>query len=196
MDNHKAVDPRIEKTKLTLQEGLCDILLEKPLDQISVSELSHRAKINRSTFYLHYTNINELYLELKNNLLNEYKKTLQIFSIKFNTSQYLNEESKKHQVEFDLLNSTFQFIKANKKYAPIILAKGYGDQILNEFVSLGEEIFLKDLHLQRNKVFPGEEFAYFTYIAHGIIAIIQTWVKGGMQEKTEEMAKMIIRFIY
>lgn len=193
---NNSTDPRIEKTKNTLRETLCKLLIKKPLDQISIKELSSQANINRSTFYLHYSNVNELYLELKETLLNEYQQTLQKFSVRFTSSHYAKTDTTSYAVEHDLLKETFLFIKDHKMYAPIILAKGYGDQILNELVGLGEKIFMKDLHLRKNQISKGEELFYFTYIANGIIALIQTWVKSGMKEKPEQMAEMIIRFIY
>jgi|GEM_PF-260322 Transcriptional regulator len=56
-------DLRIKKTKRAILAAFNELLKEKPLDKISVTELAQRAEINKGTFYLHYTDIYALYQE-------------------------------------------------------------------------------------------------------------------------------------
>jgi len=55
------------RSRKLIKEALADILQEKPLDKITVSEVVARAGINRGTFYAHYTDIPDLI----NHLLHE-----------------------------------------------------------------------------------------------------------------------------
>ena len=48
-------DRRIRKTKAQLRAGLAKLMKEKNINEITVRELVDEADINRSTFYLHYT---------------------------------------------------------------------------------------------------------------------------------------------
>jgi|SRR5690625_2308562 len=54
-------DLRVMKTKRKLQEALLELLREKPLEEVNISELCRRAKINRGTFYLHYDGVHDLF---------------------------------------------------------------------------------------------------------------------------------------
>lgn len=54
------VDLRVQRTLEQIRDAFMTLLLEKPFDQISVSELAQRARINRATFYRHYTDIHDL----------------------------------------------------------------------------------------------------------------------------------------
>jgi AcrR family transcriptional regulator len=47
-------DPRIIRTRHLLQFALLELMREKPFQSISVSDITKRATLNRSTFYLHY----------------------------------------------------------------------------------------------------------------------------------------------
>ena len=47
-------DRRVRKTKRAMTEALASLLEKKPLNEISVREISEIADINRGTFYLHY----------------------------------------------------------------------------------------------------------------------------------------------
>lgn len=55
------MDRRVAKTKRGLQEALFELLDQKSLADISVTELCERADIGRRTFYLHYDNIMEIF---------------------------------------------------------------------------------------------------------------------------------------
>ena len=53
-------DRRVKRTKTLLQTTLVELMLEKEVSQISVKELTQRADVNRSTFYLHYLDIYDM----------------------------------------------------------------------------------------------------------------------------------------
>ncbi|HWH26800.1 MAG TPA: TetR/AcrR family transcriptional regulator [Pseudolysinimonas sp.] len=48
------MDPRIARTRRSLQEALLDLAREQPLDDITVADVAERAGVNRSSFYQHY----------------------------------------------------------------------------------------------------------------------------------------------
>lgn len=55
------MDRRIIKTRSAVFHAVFDLSTEKPLDKITVLELCERAGINKSTFYLHYTSIEDCF---------------------------------------------------------------------------------------------------------------------------------------
>jgi AcrR family transcriptional regulator len=48
------MDPRIARTRRSLQEALFELARERPLDDIPVGDIAERAGVNRSSFYQHY----------------------------------------------------------------------------------------------------------------------------------------------
>jgi AcrR family transcriptional regulator len=58
------IDRRIVKTKRAITVALLQLLSEKPLEEITITELTLKADINRKTFYLHYTGIEDVANEL------------------------------------------------------------------------------------------------------------------------------------
>jgi len=48
------MDPRIARTRRSLQEALFELARERPLDDITVGDIAERAEVNRSSFYQHY----------------------------------------------------------------------------------------------------------------------------------------------
>lgn len=68
-------DRRIKRTKMLLQKTLVDLMLEKEVGKISVKELTQKADVNRSTFYLHYLDIYDMLEQMEN----EFVETIQGF---------------------------------------------------------------------------------------------------------------------
>ncbi|HWQ84479.1 MAG TPA: TetR/AcrR family transcriptional regulator [Anaerolineales bacterium] len=48
------VDPRIKRTRALLVQAFTELLAEKGFQAISVQDISERATVNRTTFYLHF----------------------------------------------------------------------------------------------------------------------------------------------
>lgn len=56
---------RTRTTRRLLQDALMELLAERPLNRISVKELCERADVNRSTFYAHYADLEELLRDIE-----------------------------------------------------------------------------------------------------------------------------------
>lgn len=65
---------RVQLTKRLLKEALLKLLREKPLEQISVSELCRTADINRATFYNHYAIPQDVLREMEQEIATELRK--------------------------------------------------------------------------------------------------------------------------
>jgi len=55
MRHNGCVDPRIAKTRARLQEALLELAREGGIEAVSVTDIVQRAQVNRTTFYLHYS---------------------------------------------------------------------------------------------------------------------------------------------
>ncbi|MEU9348543.1 TetR/AcrR family transcriptional regulator C-terminal domain-containing protein [Streptomyces sp. NPDC048278] len=53
-------DPRIRRSRTALEAALRELVVDHELSQISVSDLTKHAGVNRSTFYEHYTDVHDL----------------------------------------------------------------------------------------------------------------------------------------
>ena len=65
------VDRRVRKTKAQLRAGLARLMQKKSIKEITVKELVEEVDINRSTFYLHYTDIYQMLESIEAELMDE-----------------------------------------------------------------------------------------------------------------------------
>lgn len=69
-------DLRVVKTKSSIRNALFELMSEKELAKITISEICVRAKINRKTFYSHYRAPSDVIEELENEVLDEFSAIL------------------------------------------------------------------------------------------------------------------------
>lgn len=62
------LERRQRKTHLAVENALLELLQEKPINSISISELSEKADINRKTFYNNYTSIDDVVEEINQHI--------------------------------------------------------------------------------------------------------------------------------
>ena len=68
-------DLRYIRTEKSIRDAFFKLLSQKNLSQITVTELSKEAFLGRGTFYLHYTDIYELFSAItKEHISNIFKK--------------------------------------------------------------------------------------------------------------------------
>lgn len=62
------MDRRVERTKRNIYFAFFELLKNKSMDEISITELANKADIDRRTFYMHYDTVIAVYLEFKQQL--------------------------------------------------------------------------------------------------------------------------------
>ena len=69
MIREKKQDRRISKTQKSIQNAVISLIQEKDISQITVKELAETADINRKTFYMHYSSIQEVLDQMENEIM-------------------------------------------------------------------------------------------------------------------------------
>lgn len=65
------MDKRVLRTKESIKTAFMQLMLESELEKITVSEIAAKAKINRSTFYLHYSDVSSVIVDIERQFADE-----------------------------------------------------------------------------------------------------------------------------
>ncbi|WP_257452171.1 TetR/AcrR family transcriptional regulator [Archangium lipolyticum] len=65
------MDPRVQRSRAMLRDALLGLIRERGFDAISVQDITERAQLNRSTFYLHYRDKDELLTQVMRDMILE-----------------------------------------------------------------------------------------------------------------------------
>ncbi|ETT73328.1 TetR family transcriptional regulator [Paenibacillus sp. FSL R7-277] len=132
-----------EKTRQRFIEVFCELYSQKPVEKISIQEVSNRSGYNRSTFYQYFTDIYELLDAVESNLLLDIKTELADKELSINSVQdALSCLDKK-----DIPMEQYLNLPQNHALTPYFI-KFYLTTTLSLF----------RLWLQRDKDLPPEEF--------------------------------------
>ncbi len=94
----------VRATKRAIQAAVVELLQSKSIDAITVRELTEKADVNRSTFYLHYKDVYDLLEQMEEKALEELKTFL--------TSEALSEFTKDG---YPMLNRIFSHLADNQE---------------------------------------------------------------------------------
>lgn len=167
-------DLRIVKTKKNIHRVLLALLKEKPLSQITVTELCRLAEISRGTFYFHYEEIGDILDEM-------FEITMQDLEVWYKDPFKKGFNITQKNLAPGMIQ-IFNHVKKNEDFYRIILSS---DVFIKYYYLLYENIMRlhKDFsrtHFEQNKFF-------LSYSANGIIGLIIEWYKEDFHSSEEEM---------
>lgn len=177
-------DRRVRKTKKAISEALAKLLLEKPLNSISVKEISDMADINRGTFYLHYRDVYDMAEKLQNEIFEKFNSIVDHYDS-------VNEEDEL----FPMLIDFYNLLSDNSALAKVLIGKNGDAAFVDKMKQVIREKCFEDL----KKTFGiknNDELDYvYHYIISGCIGIFGAWLNNGMRETPSEMAAVTRKLI-
>lgn len=173
MPQKKTEDRRVRRTKKNLRENLFALLNTKPLNQITVTELTNLADINRSTFYLYYNDIYDMVEKIHQEIYYELKEQVESFGVL---------SSEEHLVK------CLQFCKENSTVCKFIVNEFASSPLVTKI----REAILSFV-LDSTKMFDEDDPRRYstTFFNAGIFAVIYEWTIDGMQVSSEDMARFL-----
>ena len=103
------MDLRIQRTKSSIKSAFLELRQKKPIEKITVTEMTKLANINKATFYLHYSDIYQLSEEIEDSILSEILMELDVVDKFFeNPQEYANKIFSAfvaHRAQLDLVFS-------------------------------------------------------------------------------------------
>ena len=179
----KKVDRRVIKTRRQLKKGLAALMKEKSVNQITVKELVEEVDINRSTFYLHFKDIQDLLREIEENMEAQIKRAIEEHPIVSG-----NENA------FYFIEDMFRVLDEEREISKALIGPN-GDM---GFIHRIERIIKENSRGTLEKMFPGkkEDLKYFyAFCVSGCLGLVKVWLNEGEEKSPEEMAQMTFNMI-
>ena len=177
----KKVDRRVRKTKSQLRAGLARLMQEKGIGEITVKELVNEVDINRSTFYLHYSDIPALLREIEDDMMEEMERAVREHPIK--------EDSTSRFIE-----DIFRVLNENREISRALIGP-HGDL---GFVRRIEKLLEENSSGFLAQLFPErvQDMKYFySYCLNGCLGFVKTWLEDGEAKPPEYAADLTFRMV-
>ena len=172
--NH--TDRRVKRTKKALRDALLELLETKTINQITVTELTTLADVNRATFYFYYTDLLDMVQQIQN-------ETYQLFSdiIKESTSSITTIEGFTEYAE-SLLN----FCKEHENLCRFIINNDANNKLYQQI----QLLMVNNIPNAKEK-FPDDNPARYStnFVLNAITGVLIDWMNEGMKISPHELAK-------
>ena len=176
-------------TAIRMDEALITLLEKKDFEYITIKEICDTARVNRSTFYLHYENTSDLLKETTRYMID---KHLAYYEIDKRSISLQFETCKREELLFitdEYLVPYLKFIKDNQRLFKVSI-KQFNSFNMNEvYGRMFEHIF--NPILERFHV-PEKERAYvMKFYLTGVFAIVMEWLDKNCSDDMETVTRVI-----
>ena len=171
-------DLRVIKTKRAIHTAFAELLTEKNMDDITVTDIASRAMINRKTFYNNYRGVYELVDELENEVIRTFETAMQ--GIDFIENPYavfvkLTE----------IINSDMDF------YGALLRSSrnaGLAHKIRQTLQQKAQDMFASRVDMP-----PDQMEVMMNYSISGMVAVYQSWFNSERRQLIEEVSDIVSR---
>lgn len=167
---------RTVQTENRIKGVFLELLKEKDISRISVSEICKRAEIHRTTFYVHYKDVADLMEHLVGEM---HQQIMGLFL----------EEGK--GMRADGFRQLFELIQRHKSFFSAYMDAMGGLSLMYDRLPI-------ELQANIDKIMPAMGFAsreelmyHQTFFCEGLSAVIRRWIRRGCPESPEEMERII-----
>ncbi|NLF79749.1 MAG: TetR/AcrR family transcriptional regulator [Clostridia bacterium] len=183
MERIKKTDSRkVLQTKNRIKEVFLELCAEKPLDKISIKELTALAQINRSTFYAHFHDI----YDLKDQVAADFSRTMRerIFPVIIDIASGV-----------DFTENSYQIIDVYEQYRTFFrafLLTNRDEQLVDSVKETARETLLQ--RFAGMGVEPPQHLEYMLeYLLGAQLALLARWVGEPEPPPVEELVALVKR---
>lgn len=161
-------------TKAALGDALKKLCKEKPLDKISISDITNECGLNRQSFYYHFQDKYELLGWIYYNEL----------FVHFNSGVGFNNWEKNLEAFLTNMRNDKEFYSCALKSSDRTFEK--------QLYRIMHRLFVKFIHYAVRKMATRNKAEFFSnYYSHGFCGVIIDWAIKGMKETPEVLVSRI-----
>lgn len=172
------------RSRKLIRQAFVELMQEKDLEKITVTDIVSRADINRGTFYAHYQDTRAVIEQIENELIEKMLEFLGEF-------QYKNF----FQNPLPLLLKLARYLEEDLEFYRILINARGADQFLVKI----KNIFVKYMENDSDtpeRVKKSTEFVVrINFFAGGIINLYQIWFRNEMECSLNEISLQISKLV-
>ena len=175
----KKTDRRVIKTKRAIKNALAELLDEKDVNDITVSEIARLADINRKTFYNYYDGIYSVIDEIQNEIADRFDSALGEIDFKNDMRDPYSIFEKLASV----INMDMDF------YIQVLRMRGSErlmDKIVEMLKAKTKQAFVEKVNFDSRKV-----DVMLSYAFSGLLAVYTEWLNNGRTQSIEEISEIV-----
>lgn len=153
------VDRRVRKTQKHLRDALVELVLERGWDQISVTDVCDRADVGRSTFYVHFADLEDLLVSGFDDL-----------------HEALSAARVKASGSFGFVGPLFEHAKENSRLMQAVAGRKSGQTVQRLFRDLAVRLVEAELAASGLPAGPSRHHTA-RYVSGALVELLLSWLE-------------------
>lgn len=183
MENTFKNDKKSVRTRERIKLAYSVLTKNKPVYEISVTELTNLAKVSRNTFYTQYNSVIDVIYDISNDILSGFEDLL----CKYDYYEFVENPyplMRELTIECNKNSAFLKYVVFNKESSFIV------QKLCDEMTERFYTVYQLE-HTDENEVVP----YLMEFIVSGVIQIIYKWHKDGKKVEFEKILKNISELI-
>lgn len=169
-------DRRVKRTKKALRDALLILLEKKPINEISVTELTNLADVNRATFYFYYTDLLDMLQQIQNESYQAFKDIIDESTSSISTLEGFT----------DYAERLLTFCKDQESLVKFIIKNDTNNQLYRQI----QILMLHNIPNSKDTFDTNNPARYSTnYILNAMVGTVIDWMDEGMKISPRELAE-------
>lgn len=171
----RSMNPSSRRSRRWITKALLELMMEKPYEKISITEIATEADVVRRTFYRNF--------ESKEDVIKTYIESI------FKGFIELMKENHEDQNEV-VAADFFKYMNRHKVFLKLLEENNMFDLILQVFeerLNEFDEKYQKEPYKSMTETYKKYHNAFHTA---GMWYMLETWLKSGMEESPEELGEI------
>ncbi|MCR4673556.1 MAG: TetR family transcriptional regulator C-terminal domain-containing protein [Lachnospiraceae bacterium] len=171
---------RVKMTKALLNQSFLHALEKKPLPRITVKEICENADVNRSTYYVYYTDPYDQLNKIEENFIEAQTTFIQ---------EILETGAANNESFVEIMCKLLGFYKENKYMLRVLFGK-YGNMRLEyDILSYFAKYVMSFGEAKKRRT--KKSLQNYTYAASGCFGLIIHWLQTDCEEPEKQLAETI-----
>src|SRR5699024_7183725 len=182
------VDRRIERTKRDIRYAFIDLIRENDAKDLTVKEITNLANYNRSTFYAHYSDKQELVEDIVDDAIEGFINTIEPF---------FQDGEVSVAVKLSSHNSTvlFTYIEENKSIFSLLFDVSKFPSFQEELCYALKDLIESDTHFIKQYKIKLDRGLYSYTQSAALVGRINFWIKEGYNLNADYMAEQMVGYL-
>lgn len=168
------------RSRFLIKKAFAELLHEKDIAKITVTDIVNRANISRGTFYAHYMDVYDLYAAIQTNIIESVSEEIDRIGI----ANIITDPT-------ESIHKGMEYLATHKAYFKLYVTSSHSETLVNRVVNLVEERFAQEVGALFSEDDTKKGYLYLVYAAGAIKNFVLHWFNDQIDLSTEECADYI-----
>lgn len=186
----KKIDLRVQRTRKMIIDAFFKLVETKGYDAITIQDIASEAMINRTTFYAHFKDKQDLYEYIFN-------LTLNVFTSILDSQQLVNGNRVRVKHIEELLTQIYTNIQNNKSFFLTVMDNNFNEHFRKSLAEIVEEKYAEvfsRLRITENDIDVPIDFI-IEYMSAIFVSTLHWWITCDTDMTPNHLARLVIKLI-